>query len=128
MWYTPNLTDDGHTGVPTDTPANELKGTESFLSSFIPSVQATSWYKDGGQIIIEWDEALGSDTSGVNGGDGGHVPTIVVSQNLANNPVQYSGPVSTAGILHSIEMLYQVPYLGEASITANGNINPLLSW
>jgi phosphatidylinositol-3-phosphatase len=128
VWYTPNLTDDGHTGVPTDTPANELADTESFLSSFIPSVQATSWYQDGGQIIIEWDEALDSDTTGVNGGDGGHVPTIVVSKNLAANPVQYSGAVSTAGILHSIEMLYQVPYLGDASVAANGNINPLLSW
>src|ERR1019366_2239596 len=101
---------------------------ENFLSSFIPSVQATSWYKSGGQIIIEWDEALTSDASGINGGNGGHVPTIVVSKYLAANPVQYSGNVATAGILRSIEHLYLVPYLGGASDTANGNINPLLSW
>ena len=37
--------------------------------------------------------------------------------------MQYSGSVSTAGILASIEHLYQVPYLGEASVGANGNIN-----
>ncbi len=68
VWYTPNLTNDGHTGVPTDTAANELADTEAFLAHFVPSVQATSWYNDGGQIIIEWDEALDSDTSGLNGG------------------------------------------------------------
>ncbi len=128
VWYTPNLTDDGHTGVPVDTQANELADTESFLSSFIPSVQATSWYKSGGQIIIEWDEALESDTSGINGGNGGHVPTIVVSNDLATHPQQDTTPVSTAGILASIEHIYMLPYLGAASSTASGNINSLLSW
>ena len=39
--------------------------------------------------------------------------------------MQYSGKVSTAGILASIEHLYQVPYLGEASSPASGNINRL---
>jgi Phosphoesterase family len=128
VWYTPNLTNDGHTGVPVDTQANELADTETFLASFIPSVQATSWYQAGGQIIIEWDEGLDSDTSGVNGGDGGHVPTIVVSKYLAAFPKQYSGDVATAGILHSIEHIYQLPYLGDASVAANGNIDSLLSW
>jgi phosphatidylinositol-3-phosphatase len=128
VWYTPNLTNDGHTGVPVDTQANELADTENFLSSFIPSVQATSWYKAGGQIIIEWDEGIDSDTSGINGGDGGHVPTIVVSKYLAAFPKQSSGDVATAGILHSIEHIYQLPYLGDASVAANGNIDSLLSW
>jgi hypothetical protein len=128
VWYTPNLTDDGHTGVPIDTQTNELNDSENFLSSFIPSVQATSWYKAGGQIIIEWDEALGSDTSGVNGVTGGHVATIVVSKYLAVSPQQDSKPVTTAGILRSIEHIYQVPYLGQASDSANGDINPLLWW
>jgi phosphatidylinositol-3-phosphatase len=126
--YTPNLTDDGHTGVPVDTEANQLAGADAFLSSFIPSVQATSWYRSGGQIIIEWDEALNGDTSGINGGDGGHVPTIVVSKYLAATPQQYTGSVSTAGILRSIEHLYSVPYLGDATDAANGNINLLLNW
>jgi hypothetical protein len=128
VWYTPNLTDDGHTGVPVDTQTNELIDTENFLSSFIPSVQATSWYQAGGQIIIEWDEALDSDTSGVNGVTGGHVSTIVVSKYLAASPQQDSAPVTTAGILRSIEHIYQLPYLGQASDSANGDINPLLYW
>ena len=129
VWYTPNLTDDGHTGVPVDTEANELKDTDAFLSSFIPSVQATSWYKTGGQIIIEWDEGVFSDYSGINGGSGGgHIPTIVVSNYLASNPHQSAGPVDTAGILRTIEHTYQVPYLGDAQTTAGGDINSLIAW
>ncbi len=128
VWYTPNLINDGHTGAPTDTEANRLAGTESFLSSFIPSVQATSWYKSGGQIIIEWDEALQTDTSGFNGANGGHVATIVVSKYLQASPKQYAGNVSTSGLLRSIEHLYQVPYLGNASDAGNGDINGLLYW
>jgi hypothetical protein len=129
VWYTPNLTDDGHTGVPSDTESNEQAGSEAFLSSFIPSVQTTAWYKSGGQIIIEWDESR-TDSSAVNGGQnaGGHVATIVVSQDLRANPHQDANPVATAGILRSIEHLYQVPYLGGASATSNGDLNPLLYW
>ena len=126
VWYTPNLTDDGHTGVPTDTEANELKDTDAFLSSFIPSVQATSWYKAGGQIIIEWDEGVFSDYSGINGGSGGgHIPTIVVSNYLASGPHQVSGQVDTVGILHTIEDRYGLSHLGGSS--ADGTIDALLS-
>jgi hypothetical protein len=42
--------------------------------------------------------------------------------------MQYSGSVSTAGILGSIEHIYQVPLLGEASSTGSGNINAMLNW
>jgi phosphatidylinositol-3-phosphatase len=129
VWYTPNVTDDGHTGVPTDTESNEQAGSEAFLSKFIPSVQATAWYKSGGQIIIEWDESR-NDSSDVNGGQsgGGHVATIVVSQALKANPRQDANRVATAGILRSIEHLYQVPYLGGASAATNGNLDSLLYW
>ena len=125
VWYTPNLTHDGHTGVPVDTEATELAGTEAFLSSFIPSVQATSWYKTGGQIIIEWDEGLFTDYSGINGGSGGgHIPTIVVSNYLAAHPHQSAGQVDTGGILHTIEDRYGLSHLGGSS--ANGTIDALL--
>ncbi len=125
VWYTPNLTDDMHTGQPTDTETTELAGGETFLSGFIPSIQATPWYADGGKIIIEWDEALDSDTSGLNGGSGGQVPTIVVSAALKSNPQQSATPVDTVGVLHSIEDTYGLPHLG--GDTADGNIEALLN-
>lgn len=126
VWYTPNLTDDGHTGVPTDTPAHELADTEAFLSRFVPEVQATSWYRADGQIIIEWDEALDSDTSGINGGAGGHVATIVVSAALKQRPLRDATPVDTAGILRSIEDRFGLSHLGRAANPASGNIDTLL--
>jgi len=126
VWYTPNVTDDGHTGVPVNTAGQQLADTEAFLARFIPSVQATSWYRGGGVIIIEWDEALGSDSSGLNGGTGGRVPTIVVSPVRRASPRQITTPVDTFGILRSIEDRYGLPHLGNAADAANGNIDALL--
>jgi acid phosphatase len=126
VWYTPNLTDDGHTGVPVNTAAQQLADTETFLERFIPGVQATSWYRAGGEIVIEWDEALGSDSSGINGGAGGRVPTIVVSDALRASPRQDPTPVDTFGILRSLENRYGLPHLGNAAVAANGTIDALL--
>ena len=83
------------------------------------------WYKAGGQIIIEWDEALDSDTSGLNGGSGGHVATLVVSAALKANPQQDATAVDTVGILRSIEDTYGLSYLG--GNTSDGNIDSLLN-
>ncbi len=90
VWYTPNLIDDEHDGT--------VQQGDTFLSSFIPKVQGTAWYRQGGQVIIEWDES-DNDNSGINGGDGGHIPTIVVSAAYAARPVKDSTRVDTAGIL-----------------------------
>jgi acid phosphatase len=117
IWYTPNLTDDEDTGT--------VQQGDAFLSSLIPQVQATSWYKAGSQIIIEWDESSNG-TSGINGGTGGGwIPTIVVSTSLTANPQQDSTPVDTVGILRSIEDTYGLPHLGGSA--ADGNIDALLT-
>jgi hypothetical protein len=118
VWYTPNLINDEHDG--------SVQQGDAFLSSFIPAVQRTAWYQQGGEVIIEWDEA-DSDNSGVNGGDGGHVPTIVVSAANAGAPVRDSTRVDTAGILRSIEDRYGLPHLATAATSANGNIDALLA-
>jgi hypothetical protein len=98
VWYTPNLIDDEHDGT--------VEQGDAFLAKFIPQVQATDWYKAGGQIIITWDES-DTDNTDINGGQngGGHIPTIVVS----------------------IEDAYGLPYLGDAADAANGTIDSLLS-
>jgi acid phosphatase len=120
IWYTPNLIDDEHDGT--------VQQGDAFLSSFIPQVQATNWYKAGGQIIITWDES-DTDNTAINGGEngGGHVPTIVVSNVLKTRPQQDATPVDTAGILRSIEDAYGLSHLGEAANAANGSIDSLLN-
>ena len=72
--------------------------------------------------MIEWDEALDSDSSGLNGGSGGQVPTIVVSATL--KAVQDSTSVDTVGVLHSIEDTYGLAHLGGSA--ADGTIDSLL--
>jgi len=114
VWYTPNLINDEHDGT--------VQQGDTFLSSFIPAIQKTAWYRQEGQVIIEWDES-DNDNSGINGGDGGHIPTIVVSAAYGARPVKDSARVDTAGILRSIEARYGLPYLANA---ANGNIDSLL--
>ena len=111
VWYTPNLINDEHDGT-------DQQG-DNFLSSFIPAVQATNWYKSGGQIIITWDESATDNTNG-----GGQVPTIVVSAALKAAPLQATSFVDTQGILHSIEDTYGLAHLGGSS--ADGTIDALL--
>jgi phosphatidylinositol-3-phosphatase len=118
VWYTPNLIDDEHNGT--------VEQGDAFLSRLIPSVQSTLWYRTGGEIIIEWDES-DADNVGINGGDGGHIPTIVVSAALKAHPRQDPTPVDTAGILHSIEDAYGLAHLGGAANPSNGNIDSLLA-
>ncbi len=111
VWYTPNLINDEHDGT-------DQQG-DSFLSTFIPAVQATNWYRSGGQIIITWDESATDNTNG-----GGQVPTIVVSAALKAAPVQATSFVDTQGLLHSIEDTYGLAHLGGSP--ADGTIDALL--
>jgi len=119
VWYSPNMIDDEHDGT--------VQQGDAFLAQFVPQVQSTAWYRAGGQIVIEWDEA-DTDNSGINGTSGGGlVPTIVVSQALEAHPEQDPTPVTTAGVLHSIERAYGLPYLGDAADPASGNIDALIA-
>lgn len=110
VWYTPNVTNDEHDG--------SVQQGDAFLSSFVSKVQATSWYKSGGQIIVTWDESSNDNTNG-----GGRVPTIVVSDNLRAHPQKLSAQVNTTGILNSIEDSYGLSHLA----TGTGTIDSLLS-
>ncbi len=113
VWVTPNMLDDMHDG-PTTT-------GDTWLSQQIPAIQATQWYQDGGQIILTYDEGDDSDTSGIGGGAGGQIPGIVISQALydsASDPT----PVDQAGILGSIEDLFGVPALNDATNPAHGSL------
>ncbi len=118
VWVTPNMLDDGHDGP--------LTTMDTWLSEEIPAIQATTWYDEGGQIILTWDEGADSDTSGLGGGAGGHIPGILISQALFNGP-DYTSPVDQAGILGSIETLYGLPLLNDAANPAHGSLGSELS-
>ncbi len=87
----------------------------------LPAILSSSWYQSGGIIIITWDEAPLSDTSG--GGlpntTGGQVATIVIS---SNSHGAFAPAGNDYGILRAIEEQYGVPLLGNAANAANGDL------
>ena len=129
VWMTPNGTDDMHDGpLNSDGDVNPSVG-DAWLGNFVSQVQSTAWYAQGGNIIIEWDEGMDSDSSGIGNageGGGGRIITLDVSAALKAHPQQDSTPVNTAGVLRSVEGAYGLPYLGDAANSVNGNIDSLL--
>jgi hypothetical protein len=96
VWYTPNLINDGHDGTNAD--------VDSSLKSIVPAVQASAWYKEGGIIIITWDE---SNT------EPDVIPTVVVSGEGSGTSFTAKG--NHYGTLAAIEDLYGLPLLGNAA-------------
>jgi phospholipase C len=129
VWITPNLCMDGH-----DYPChNEPSGTSAlndidrFLETWVPMITSSPAYKDGGLLIITFDEGSDSDTQsccneqpglseplpGETGPGGGRIGTVVLS------PYIKPGTVSTRDYNHystlaTIETLFGLPRLGEA--------------
>ncbi len=128
VWMTPNGTDDMHDGQTNAAGDVDPSVGDAWLGNFVSQVQDTSWYAQGGNILVEWDEGVDSDTSGVGTASvgGGHIITLDISAALKADPQQDSTPVNTAGILHSIEDAYGLPYLADAADASNGNIDSLL--
>lgn len=117
VFYSPSICNDGGGDASCSTIANG----DYFLARQIPAIMATRWYKDGGTIIITWDEGTDSDTSGEHGDTGGHVLTIVVSARTKGDSPD-SQYVDTAGILRTIERAYGLGYLGDAAKPESGTL------
>jgi len=113
VWVTPNMLNDMHDGP--------LTTGDTWLSQQIPAIQGTQWYRAGGTIMLLWDEGQDSDTSGIAGGNGGHVAGIVIGQAL-NGSAPNTTPVDDAGILHSVEQAYGLAYLNDAADPAHGSV------
>jgi hypothetical protein len=112
-WVSPNMVDNMHDGP--------LTTGDAWLSQQIPAISTTKWYRDGGTIILLWDEGQASDTAGVAGGHGGHVAGIVISQALYGSAPSAT-PIDHAGILRSIEKTYGLGYLGDAADPVHGTV------
>jgi acid phosphatase len=94
IFYTPNLTNDGHDG------SNE--NVDASLKNLLSTVLKSSWYANRGVIIITWDEDEGE----------GKVATVVIS---AGGHQTLSTIGNHYGTLATIEDLYKLPLLGAAA-------------
>ena len=139
-WISPNLCDDGHdapcvTGAP-----GGLAQADAFLSQWVPTIMAAPAYRDGGLILITFDE--GSDSAaccgeasgfspdhpnvplpGKNGPGGGRIGTVVLS------PLIRPGTVSTVNynhysLLRTIEDIFGLRHLGDAAMPQVRSFGP----
>jgi len=128
----PNLCNDGHdapcvTGAP-----GGLVQADGFLASWVPKIMAAPAYREGGLIVITFDE--GSDSAaccgeasglspdhpnvpepGKNGPGGGRVGAVLLS------PLIKPGTVSTVdynhySLLRTVEDIFGLQHLGDAAI------------
>jgi phosphatidylinositol-3-phosphatase len=121
MFVVPNVCDDMHSACPKG--SNKIKAGDQWLQANLPTVFGSQWYTNGGIVIITWDSATTADQSGWNTGNGGHIPTIVISAS-SSGAFGYGG--NHYGTLRAIEEEYGVGYLGQSSSAANGDLKPAL--
>jgi phosphatidylinositol-3-phosphatase len=136
----PNLCDDGHdspcvTGAP-----GGLAQADAFLAQWVPTIMAAPAYRDGGLIVVTFDE--GSDTAaccgeaprlipdhpnvplpGRTGPGGGRTGAVLLS------PLIKPGTVSTVpynhySLLRTIEDIFGLPHLGDAAMPQIRSFGP----
>lgn len=128
-WITPNQHNDMHTslvggfqGLTGD--AAKIKQGDEFLREIIPVIMDSKAYKDGGVIILWWDESEQDGVAQDNPDDFNHtVPEIVISKHAHRNVhgVPYASFVNFthSSDLRTFEEIFHLrPFVGDA---ANSN-------
>lgn len=110
VYIAPNLTHDGHDPVSITSHDANIQNAAAFLSTMVPTITASDAYKNGGLLVVVWDE---DDSSGVFSNDD-PIPIYVAS------PYAKAGFVSHvtadhASLLATIEDGLGLPRLGQAA-------------
>jgi hypothetical protein len=128
VFITPNLCNDGHDGPCVDGKPGGLTGIGTFAAKWAPLILASPAFRDGGMLIVTFDESDSSDAAaccneptgpntprpGIGGRGGGRVGALVIS------PFVLPGTVSTEAynhysMLRSIEDIFGLDHLGFAA-------------
>ena len=119
VFYAPTINNDAGGDDPG---VSTIANGDAYLSKEIPAIQTTSWYKNGGTIILTFDEGDEQDTSdGIDGAVGGNIPTMIIST-ATENKGNYNTRIDIFGLLHSIENAYGLSCLGNACNSSAGSI------
>ncbi len=125
-WITPNQFNDMHTGLTSGFQgltgdAAKIKQGDNFLSQIVPTIMASSAYRNHGIIVLWWDEAEGDGVSGDNADDFNHtLPFIIISKDARANVdgVPYASTInfSHSSSLRTMQEIFRVgPLLGDAA-------------
>jgi hypothetical protein len=107
MYVVPNLNDDMHDGT--------YSTADSWIHQQMQLVLASSWYTQGGIVVLTWDE-------GESGGD--QIATIVISS--SNHSTHVSSYGNHYGLARAIEEKYGIGLLAGSANLANGDLSPLM--
>ena len=134
-WITPNQYNDQHSGLSAGFAgltgdSAQIKGGDNALSRLVPMIMSSKAYKDGGVIILWWDESEGDGESSDNADDFNHTIGEILISDLAHPNeagMPYASPVDMthSSDLRTMQNIFHVkvtggssPYLGDA---ANAN-------
>jgi phosphatidylinositol-3-phosphatase len=136
----PNLCNDGHDAPCADGAPGGLTQADRFLAQWVPVIMAAPAYRDGGLIVVTFDE--GNDAAaccgespglgpshpnvpqpGKTGPGGGRIGAVLLS------PLIRPGTVSTVpydhySLLRTIEGIFGLPYLGDAAMPQVRSFGP----
>jgi phosphatidylinositol-3-phosphatase len=120
QWVVPDLDNSGGD-------SGTMSSGDSWLNGELPKIMDTSWYRQGGQIVILYDTGYNDTNDSVNGSTGGQIPMVVVSAHTKGMGA-INTPVNTAGVLRSVEHAYGLSHIGNAANAKNGTLgNALIS-
>lgn len=126
-FISPNLCHDGHDTPCVNGEPGGLVSADAFLRHWVPLITNSPAYRDGGLLIITFDESMGSDTrvccgeqpgpnvvnAGVRGPGGGLTGAVLLSPFIQPGTVS-DVPYNHYSLLRSIEDIFALRYLGYA--------------
>jgi phosphatidylinositol-3-phosphatase len=131
-WITPDQYNEMHSGLTggfagLTGDASNIKAGDNTVSRLVPLIMASKAYKDGGAIILWWDESESDGEPGDNADDFNHTIGEIVISNLAHtneNGLPYASQINYthSSDLRTMQEIFHVkatggssPYLGDAA-------------
>jgi hypothetical protein len=126
-FITPSLCHDGHDHPCKNGEPGGLVSANEFLRHWVPLITQSPAYRDGGLLIITFDEALSIDATaccgeqtgpntdkpGFNGPGGGRTGAVLLSPYIKPGTLS-DVPYNHYSMLRSVEEIFGLPYLGYA--------------
>ncbi len=106
-----------------------LAAADAWLSQEVPAIITNSDFADGGVLVITFDEADTSDTSGCCGdSQGGHIGAIVIAPSWGQ-PAGFQDltPYNHYSMLRTVEDAWGFPHLGGAADAGVTNMAPFFT-
>lgn len=126
-FITPNLCHDGHDRPCKNGEPGGLVSANEFLAHWVPIITSSPAYRDGGLIIVTFDEAASADASacckepsgpntkfpGAHGPGGGRIGAVLMSPYIKPGTVS-DVPYNHYSMLRSVEDIFGLSHLGYA--------------